>query len=75
MQYHVPKYVSPKEAAERKARLIQRLLWTAIALPLIFFFFIYGYSDQAPAALRNAIIAFDRAIGFPIAWLIGTIMG
>jgi hypothetical protein len=75
MQYHVPKYVSPKESAERKARLIRRLLLTAIALPPIFFFFLYGYSDQAPAALRSAIIAFDRAMGFPIAWLISTIMG
>ena len=75
MQYHVPKYVSPKEAAERKSRLQRRLLWTAIALPLVFFFFAYGYSDQAPAALRSAIIAFDRALGFPIAWLISTILG
>jgi hypothetical protein len=74
MQYQVPKYVSPREAAERKARLRQRLLWTAIALPLVFFFFVYGYSDQAPAPLRNAIIAFDRAMGFPIAWLISTIL-
>jgi hypothetical protein len=38
-------------------------------------FFAFGYSDQAPAGLRNAIIAFDRALGFPIIGLLGMVFG
>jgi hypothetical protein len=72
---YVPKYRSAKEIAESRARLRSRLLWTAAAVPLLFVFFAYGYSDQAPAALRNAVIAFDRALGFPIIWLLSLILG
>jgi len=74
MQHYIPKYVSPKQAAENRARWWRRLFWTLVALPLLFVFFAYGYSDQAPAGLRSAIISFDRALGYPIAWLISTIL-
>jgi hypothetical protein len=55
--------------------MIRRLIWVAVAIPLLFAFFAYGYSDQAPAFLRNAIIAVDRSLGYPIIWLLGTILG
>jgi hypothetical protein len=72
---YIPKYVPPREAAENRARARAWLFWTAIALPLIFALFAYGYSDQAPAALRNLVIAVDRSLGFPMLWLLSTIAG
>jgi hypothetical protein len=72
---YVPKYQSPKETEASRARLRSRLLWVAIAVPLLFAFFAYGYSDQAPAALRSAVIAFDRSLGYPIVWLLSRIVG
>ena len=73
MPFYVPKYVSPKQKAEDRARLKSRLLWIAVSVPLLLMFFVFGYSDQAPAGLRSAIIALDRPLGFPIAWLISLI--
>jgi hypothetical protein len=72
---HIPKYVSPNAAAESRARLRARLYWTALAIPIVLAFLAFGYSDQAPAFLRDAIIAFDRMLGYPLAALIGTIAG
>jgi hypothetical protein len=70
MPPYIPKYVPPKQAAEDRARLKARLLWIAAAVPLVFFLAVYGYSDQAPVALRSAIISADRALGYPIAGLL-----
>jgi hypothetical protein len=70
MPPYIPKYVPPKQAAEDRARLKARLFWIAAAVPLVFFLVVYGYSDQAPAALRSAIISADRALGYPIAGLL-----
>jgi hypothetical protein len=70
---HVPKYVSPKEAAESRARLRARLYWTAVAIPLLFALLAFGYSDQAPAFLRSTIISLDRSLGYPIAGLLAMI--
>ena len=75
MPPYVPKYVSPKEAAESRARLRARLYWTAVAIPLLFALLAFGYSDQAPAFLRSAIISLDRSIGYPIAGLLAMIFG
>jgi hypothetical protein len=75
MPPYVPKYVRPEDLAQSRAQMMQRLIWIAIAIPLIFVFLAFGYSDQAPAFLRNGIIAVDRALGFPIAWLLATILG
>ncbi len=75
MPPHAPKYVSPKQAAENRARLKARLYWTALAIPLVIALFAYGYSDQAPASLRNVLIGLDRSLGYPFAWLIATISG
>ena len=73
MPPHVPKYVSPKQAAEHRARRWAILFWISLALPLVFAVLAFSYSDQAPAALRNTVIALDRSLGFPIAWLISLI--
>jgi len=72
---YIPKYQSPKEIEERRARLRSRLLWAAIAVPLLFVFFAFSYSDHAPAALRSAVIALDRSLGYPIIGLLSLIMG
>jgi hypothetical protein len=75
MPPYVPKYVRSEDAAQSRAQMIRRLIWVAAAIPLLFVFFAYGYSDQAPAALRSGIIAVDRSLGYPIIWLLGTILG
>ena len=73
MTPYVPRYVPPKQAAEERARLRRRLFWIALSLPLAFALLAFGYSDQAPAVLRNLTITFDRALGYPVLWLIGTL--
>ena len=75
MPPYVPKYVRPEDAAQSRAQMIRRLIWVAIAIPLLFAFFVFGYSDQAPAVLRNAIIAVDRSLGYPIIGLLSMILG
>ena len=71
MPPHVPKYVSPRQAAEDRARRLRALYWLVIAVPLIFVLLVFGYSDQAPAVLRSAAITIDKAFGYPIARLLG----
>ena len=75
MPPYVPKYVRPEDAAQSRAQLIRRLIWIAAAIPLLFMFFAFAYSDQAPTGLRNAVIALDRSLGFPIIGLLGMILG
>jgi hypothetical protein len=75
MAPYVPKYVSPKQAAESKAQLRRRLIWAAAAIPLSFFFFAFAYSDQSPGFLRTAVIALDRSLGYPIVWLLSVVIG
>jgi hypothetical protein len=68
---YVPKYVSPKQAAEDRARRRAMLYWIVLTIPLIVMLLVFGYSDQAPAALRSATITLDQALGYPIARLLG----
>jgi hypothetical protein len=75
MAPYVPKYVRPEQAAESRKQMIRRLIWIAAAIPLLFVFFAFSYSDQAPAGLRNAIIAFDKSLGYPILGLIARVLG
>jgi hypothetical protein len=75
MTPYVPKYVSPKQAAEERAQLKTRLIWLAVSIPVVFAFLAFGYSDQAPAFLRNAIVSLDRALGYPIIGLLSLILG
>jgi hypothetical protein len=75
MTPYVPKYVSPKQAAEERAQLKTRLIWLAVSIPVVFAFLAFGYSDQAPAFLRSAIVSLDRALGYPIIGLLSLILG
>jgi hypothetical protein len=71
---HVPRYVSPRQAAEARARRRAILFWTAVAVPLFIAFVMFGYSDQAPAALRDAIAAIDGQFGYPLLSLLKLIV-
>ena len=71
MPDYVPKYVSPRQAAEDRARRRAALYWIVLAVPLIFMLLVFGYSDQAPGALRTAVITLDQALGYPLARLLG----
>jgi hypothetical protein len=73
MTPYVPKYVSPKQAAEERARRRNALYWIALGLPLVVALLMFGYSDQAPAALRQLTIGLDRTFGYPVLWLIGVL--
>jgi len=70
MTYLPPRIPNPKKDAERRAQLIAELmrwaLWIAPLPPLLFLLMMYGYSDQAPAALRNFTLAFDGMLGKPV---------
>jgi len=73
MAPYVPKYISPKQAAEDRARLRSRLFWVAVSLPLTFALLMFGYSDQAPSILRSITMSLDRLFGYPLLALIGAI--
>ncbi len=66
----VPRYVSPKERAENRARIRAWLFWSAVAIPAIIALMMFGYSDQAPDWLREATVSLDATFGFPVLWLI-----
>lgn len=68
-----PRYVSPKERAENRARLIRFGYWVAVAIPIIVGLMMLGYSDQAPAWLREFTVSLDGTFGFPVLWLIKAI--
>jgi hypothetical protein len=74
MQPNVPRYVSPQERAEQRARVRRFILGIAIALPLLFAFVMYGYSDQAPHWVRVVAVNVDAFLGQPVLWLIRTMM-
>ena len=65
-----PRYVSPKERAQNRARYRAWLYWTAVALPLLVALMMFGYSDGAPLWLSRITIGLDAACGYPVLWLI-----
>jgi hypothetical protein len=71
MPPHAPKYISPKHAAEDRARRRAAIYWIVVAIPAIFLLLLFGYSDQAPAVLRSATITLDQTFGYPIARFLG----
>lgn len=70
MTYLPPRIPDPKKDAARRKQLVANLLrgalWLAVIPPLLFAVMTYGYSDQAPAALRQFTIALDGALGQPV---------
>ena len=75
MPLHAPKYIRPQDAAQSRAQMKRRLIWVAVAIPAVFIFLAFGYSDSAPAFLRSGIVAVDRAFGYPIIGLLSMIFG
>ena len=75
MPLYVPKYVRPEDAVQSRAQMKRRLIWIAIAIPVVFMFLAFGYSDLAPAFLRSSIIAVDRTLGYPIIGLLSMFLG
>lgn len=76
MSYLPPKIpLTPKQAAAQRtqqiAMVLRVLLWIVAVLPIAFMAMVYGYSDQAPAALRSATMTIDGLLGGPIWALIG----
>lgn len=65
-----PRYISPKERAENRARWMKFGYGVAVAVPAAIAAAMFGYSDQAPSWLRRFVIAVDGAFGFPVLWLI-----
>ncbi len=70
---NAPRYVSPKERAENRARWIRFAFIVTVAIPAAVALMMFGYSDQAPRWLHEFTFAFDRMLGFPFLWLIKTI--
>ena len=75
MPLYAPKYVRPEDAKQNLAQMKRRLIWIAIAIPVVFMFLAFGYSDRAPAFLRSSIIAVDRTLGYPIIGLLSMFLG
>jgi hypothetical protein len=65
-----PRFVSPKERAETRARWIRFAYGVAVGLPVVVALMMLGYSDQAPRWLREATVTLDGALGFPVLALI-----
>ena len=68
-----PRYISPKERAESRARWLRLAYWIAVSVPAAVALMMFGYSDQAPRWLREATTSLDAAFGFPILQLIKTV--
>lgn len=67
---NTPRYISPQERAETRARWIRFGYWVAVAIPALAALMMFGYSDQAPSWLRRLTVALDGAFGFPVLGLI-----
>ena len=57
---------TPKQIAESQRRMIKVLIWTVAVPLLVFVLMAYGYSDAAPAFLRNFTIQLDALFGSPV---------
>ena len=60
----MPRYVSPKERAENRARWIRFAYWVAVAVPATIALIMFGYSDQAPGWLREVTPPSTRCSAF-----------
>lgn len=70
-----PRYVSPKEHAENRARWLRFAYGVAVAVPATVALMMFGYSDQAPAWLRSFTVSLDKAFGSPVISLIQKVLG
>lgn len=73
MPPNFPRYISPKERAENRARWLRFSYWVVVGIPAVIALMMFGYSDQAPRWLREATVGLDAVFGFPVLWLIKAI--
>ena len=71
---NAPRYVTPKQKAERRAYYRRFAYWTAVTLPIVITLMLIGYTDQAPHWLRTATEALDATFGYPVLRVIALIM-
>ncbi len=72
---YVPRYVSPKERAENRARWRRFFYEAAAVLAVLVVLMLFGYSDQAPHWLRAATENVDAVFGYSVLRLIALIAG
>jgi hypothetical protein len=65
-----PRYMTPKQRAENRARYFSFALWSGAGLALLVTFMLYAYTDQAPPWLRGLASQIDGAFGYPVLALI-----
>jgi hypothetical protein len=70
-QYLPPKIPGSRQAKEYRANVVSGILWLLVIPPLLFAVMAFGYSDQAPALLRDLTVQLDGLFGQPVWWLIG----
>jgi hypothetical protein len=70
---NAPRYLSPKERAENRARWLRFAYWLAVIIPVAIALMMFGYSDQSPRWLREFTVSLDGTFGFPVLWLIKAI--
>ena len=69
-----PRYISPKERAENRARIRAFVIWTEAGLAVFLLAMMFAYTDQAPRWLREFAFKLDGTFGYPVLSLIRTIM-
>ena len=72
---NAPRYVSPKERAENRARIRAFIVWGVAAIAIFLGAMLFAYTDQAPGWLRNAAFQIDAAFGYPVLALIRAFAG
>jgi hypothetical protein len=65
MRTYVPP-PDPQQVAATQRRVMLALLWLLALPPLLIALMVFGYSDQAPAFLRELTISLDGLIGSPV---------
>ena len=68
-----PRYVSPEERAENRARIRAFIVWGLAGVAAFVGAMLYAYTDQAPAWLRQLAFQIDGAFGYPVLSLIRAI--
>ena len=68
-----PRYVSPKEREENRARIRTFITSGVAGLVMFLLAMMYAYTDQAPSWLRDFAFRLDSLFGFPVLALIRAI--
>ena len=68
-----PRYISPKERAENRARIKAFIIWSTAGLTFFLLAMLFAYTDQAPKWLRDLAFRLDALFGFPVLHIIKAI--